>query len=159
MAKIIVETEIAAPPDTCFDLARDIGLHCQGTSRTRERAVAGVTSGLIELDQTVTFEAVHFGVRQRFTARVTELQKPEYFVDEMTEGAFQSMRHKHEFLARGASTLMRDVVEWQAPLGVLGRIADALFLKRYMRKFIRERGLFLKRVAEARFESRAESGE
>jgi ligand-binding SRPBCC domain-containing protein len=148
MPKIIVQTRISAPPEVCFDLARDIGLHCRSTSHTSERAVAGVTDGLIELGESVTFEGVHFGIRQRFTGRVTEFQRPEYFVDEMTQGAFQSMRHRHEFVAVGESTLMRDIVEWQSPLGVLGSIADALFLRRYMRRFIRRRGRFLKRVAE-----------
>jgi ligand-binding SRPBCC domain-containing protein len=150
MPKIIVQTRIAAPPEVCFDLARDIGLHCRSTSHTNERAIAGVTTGLIELGESVTFEGVHFGIRQRFTARVTEFQRPEYFVDEMTQGAFQSMRHRHEFIAVGKSTLMRDIVEWRSPLGVLGHVADALFLKRYMRRFIRKRGQFLSCVVASK---------
>jgi ligand-binding SRPBCC domain-containing protein len=80
--------------------------------------------------------------------RVTELRRPEYFVDEMTEGAFRSMRHRHEFVAHGANTLMRDIVEWRSPLGVLGVLADLIFLKRYLRNFMRARGRFLKTEAE-----------
>ena len=99
----------------CFDAARDIGLHCQTVAHTGERAVAGVTKGLIGPGQTVTFEGVHFGIRQRFTATVTGFEQPEYFVDEMTEGAFQTMRHVHEFIPHGSSTLMRDTVEWKSP--------------------------------------------
>lgn len=152
MPVIIVETEIFAPRERCFDLARDIGLHCETVAHTREKAVAGVTDRMIELGESVTFEGVHFGIRQRFTARVTEFQSPDFFVDEMTQGAFKMMRHRHEFLARNAgataSILMRDVVEWQAPLGVLGALADALFLKTYLRNFIRVRGLALKHFAE-----------
>jgi ligand-binding SRPBCC domain-containing protein len=147
--EIVVETEIAAPAEVCFDLARDIDLHCKSTSRTRECAVAGVTSGLIGAGDWVTFEAVHFGIRQRLTARITDFQRPEYFVDEMQQGSFKSLRHKHEFIERGEGTLMRDVVEWTSPLGSLGKIVDALFLKSYMRRFIEERARFLKEVAES----------
>jgi len=148
MPTIVIETEIDAPPERCFDLARDIGLHCRTTSKTKERVVAGVTSGLIELGQSVTFEAVHFGVRQRLTSQIVEMEKPRIFVDEMTQGAFAAMRHVHEFETRGENTLMRDTVTWKSPLGVLGVIADGLFLKRYMARFIRERGKALKEIAE-----------
>lgn len=148
MPTIIIETLINAPAERCFDLARDIGLHCQTTSKTGERAVAGVTSGLIELGQSVTFEAVHFGMRQRLTSRIVEFDRPKLFVDEMTKGIFASMRHVHEFETRDKSTLMRDTVTWKSPLGVLGVFADGLFLKRYMMKFITERGISLKDIAE-----------
>ena len=87
MPTIIIETQINAPAEQCFDLARDIGLHCQTTSKTKEKAVAGVTSGLIEMGQSVTFEAVHFGVRQRLTSQIVEFERPLYFTDEMTKGA------------------------------------------------------------------------
>jgi ligand-binding SRPBCC domain-containing protein len=148
MPTIIIETLIDAPVKCCFDLARNIDLHCQTTSKTKERAVAGVTSGLIEAGQSVTFEAVHFGVRQRLTSQIVEFERPRLFVDEMTKGVFASMRHVHEFEMRDKSTLMRDTVTWKSPLGILGVIADVLFLKRYMTKFIIERGLALKQVAE-----------
>lgn len=150
MPKIIIETLINAPAERCFDLARDIGLHCQTTSNTKERVVAGVTSGLIELGQSVTFEAVHFGVRQQLTSRIVEFEKPKISVDEMTKGIFASMRHVHEFETRGKSTLMRDTVTWQSPLGILGVIADGLFLKRYMARFIAERNAALKQIAETK---------
>ena len=148
MPTIIIETFINAPAERCFDLARDIGLHCQTTSKTKERAVAGVTSGLIELGQSVTFEAVHFGVRQRLTSQIVEYDRSKLFVDEMTKGIFASMCHVHEFETQDKSTLMRDTVTWKSPLGIWGIIADALFLKRYMAKFISERGVSLKDIAE-----------
>ena len=148
MPIITVETLILASPQRCFDLARDIDVHCQTTSSTKERAVAGVTSGLIGAGQSVTFEAVHFGVRQRLTSKITEFDAPHRFVDEMVEGAFASLRHVHEFEAQGEHTLMRDTLEWRSPLGFLGNIADVLFLKAYMTRFIKERGEALRQVAE-----------
>ena len=148
MPTVIIETLINAPAEYCFDLARNIGLHCQTTSKTKERAVAGVASGLIELGQSVTFEAVHFGVRQRLTSQIVEFDRPQLFVDEMTKGIFASMRHVHEFEACGKRTLMRDTVMWKSPLGIVGVIADGLFLKRYMMRFITGRNAALKQIAE-----------
>ncbi|MBV9467960.1 MAG: SRPBCC family protein [Abitibacteriaceae bacterium] len=152
MAIVCVETYIAVPVEACFDLARDIGLHCATTAHTKERAVAGVTSGLISLGDSVTFEAVHFGIRQRLTAKVVEFEPPHRFVDVMTQGAFQSLKHIHEFSPTPTGTLMRDTLEWIAPLGILGIIADKLFLQRHMREFLLARNANLKRYAEQQSE-------
>ncbi len=151
MPKIIVRTRVNAPLEAVFDAARDIGLHCETARYTRERAVAGVTSGLIGLGQTVTFEAVHLGVRQRLTSRIVAFDAPHRFVDEMTRGAFQSLRHVHEFVANGAgATLMIDTLTWVSPLGVLGIVADHLVLKRHLKRFLRRRNRCFKCIVEAR---------
>lgn len=149
MPIIITEIEINASLERCFDAARDIGLHCRTVAHTKERAVAGVTEGLIGMGQSVTFEAVHFGIRQRLTAKVTAFDRPACFVDEMTRGVFRSLRHVHEFIPHGQGTLMRDTLEWESPLGVLGTVADILFLRRYMLRFLRERAFQLKQAIEA----------
>ena len=152
MPTLIIQTEIDAPPELCFDLARDIGFHCASAAQPGERAVAGITKGLIELGQSVTFEAVHLGVRQRLTSQVVEFERPARFVDEMTRGAFKSMRHVHEFVPTAHGTLMIDTLIWVAPLGVLGVLADKLFLDRHMTNFLRERNAKLKSEAERRHE-------
>ena len=82
-----------------FDLARNIDFHQRSVAHTDERASGGVTSGLIALGETVTWEATHFGVRQRLTMRITGYERPHSFVDEMTRGAFARFTHRHELLA------------------------------------------------------------
>lgn len=96
----------------------------------------------------MTFEGRHFGVVQRLTARITEFDRPRRFVDEQVRGAFESLRHTHDFVSVGAHTLMRDTVTWRSPLGLLGTLADALFLRRHMEWFIRTKQSSLKRLAE-----------
>ncbi len=151
MAQIVIETAIIAPREICFDLARDVGAHAESAAFSGERVVEpGRLSGLLDRGDLVTFEGRHFGVRQRFTARITELDRPNSFVDEMVRGAFRSLRHRHEFHAEGGGTRMRDVLTWVAPLGILGRIADALFLKRHMTWFVRTKQNALKEIAEKR---------
>ena len=136
MTTIVVETRILAPIEVCFDLARDVDAHVKTSSTTGERAVAGKTSGLLELGDVVTFEAVHFGIRQRLTSRIVEFEQPKRFVDEMVEGAFASLRHTHEFFVEGASVLMRDTLTWRSPLGPLGVIADKLFVRRHLHDYM-----------------------
>ncbi len=150
MPTIILESFIAAPAETCFDLMRDIRLHTETTVETDERAVAGVTDGMIGLGQTVTFEGTHFGMRQRLTVKVVKFERPHLFVDEMIEGRFRSFKHIHEFAERERGTLMIDIVEWTSPFGILGRIVDKLLLERHLRDLVTNRNARLKQIAEQR---------
>ena len=147
MPVIRIETPIEAPPERCFDLARSVEAHLQSTAKTGERAVGGVTSGLIGPGETVTWEAVHFGVRQRLTSRITRFERPRLFVDEMVRGAFRSFVHTHAFVPTERGTLMIDTFDYRSPFGPL---VDLLFLKRYVRSLLKERALFLKGLAETK---------
>ncbi len=148
MPLIYIETPIKAPLERVFDLARSIDLHSVSTAHTRERAVAGRTSGLIGLHETVTWEAVHFGIRQRLESEITALQYPYYFRDEMRRGIFRSIYHEHIFEEKAGYTLMTDQFNFEAPLGLLGRCANTLFLTRYMKSFLVRRNNILKAYAE-----------
>ena len=148
MPRILLETVIRAPREVCFDLARDVSVHLQSTAQTQERAVAGVTGGLLSLGDTVTWEAVHLGVRQRLTARITLFEPPAMFVDEMVSGAFRSFRHLHRFLEHADGTTMQDTFDYESPLGVLGRLADWIFLERYMHGLLDKRATVIREIAE-----------
>lgn len=110
MPTLRIVTRIAAPVDECFDLSRSIDLHLESMIASRERAIAGVTSGLIDDGQEVTWEAHHLGVRWRMTSRITAFDRPHRFVDEMVRGPFATFRHD-EFRAAGHGTVMTDTVE------------------------------------------------
>ncbi|MFC7440426.1 SRPBCC family protein [Laceyella putida] len=148
MPVIKIECYINAPIETCFDLARSIDVHMQSVFHTEEKAVAGVTTGLIGLRQSVTWEAVHFGVKQRLTSKITEFDPPKYFVDEMVSGAFKRFRHEHIFLECGNGTKMIDIFDYTSPLGWLGNIADKLFLAKYMERLLSQRNQYIKIIAE-----------
>ena len=141
--KTLVECSIEA----AFDLSRSIDLHVESVASTSERAVAGRTSGLIELGETVTWEARHFGVRQRLTTKITMFDRPNHFRDTMVSGAFRRFDHDHYFRADEDATAMMDVFDYDAPLGPLGRLADWLFLQRYMRRLLERRNQYIQRIA------------
>ena len=71
------------------------------------------------------------------------MDKPDYFVDEQVRGPFRSFRHVHEFTNDAAGTLMVDRIEFTAPFGPLGRLAEKLFLARYFRNLIESRNQHL----------------
>jgi ligand-binding SRPBCC domain-containing protein len=148
MPLIKLETFIRAPMELCFDLARDVEVHTASTAETGERAVAGLTSGMMNLGDWVTWEARHLGVRQHLTSKITAMERPRMFVDEMQRGAFKSLRHLHLFAAKDDGTLMIDEMAYTSPFGILGRLTDALFLENYMRGLLIKHNDYIKRVAE-----------
>ncbi len=148
MPVITLETKIKANKEVVFDLARSIDLHQLSTAKTKEEAIAGRTTGLMELGEEVTWRAKHFGIYQRLTSKMTELEKHDHFVDEMIKGIFKQFRHEHQFKQIGDETIMIDVFDYTSPLGPLGRMADNLFLKKYMTLFLKERNEVIKEYAE-----------
>ncbi|MEI4770694.1 SRPBCC family protein [Psychrobacillus sp. FJAT-51614] len=148
MPVIKYKTYIKAPITICFDLARNVEIHTKTTAKTNEKAVAGVKSGLLNLGDSITWEATHFGIKQRLTAKIIEMNMPFRFVDVMVKGAFHSFTHTHEFVECDTGTMMTDIFEYKAPLGVVGLFADKLFLEKYMRSFISARADELKKIAE-----------
>ena len=149
MPRIELETEIGASRDIVFDLARSIDLHKLSTIQTNEEAIAGKTEGLIGLNEWVTWRAKHFGVVQNLTSKITEFDKPNYFVDEMEDGAFKEFKHEHQFIKKNNVTLMIDVFEYKSPFAILRKIADSLFLKRYMKNLLAKRNLVIKEFSES----------
>jgi ligand-binding SRPBCC domain-containing protein len=67
----------------------------------------------------------------------------------MTRGIFQEMKHHHAFISQPPGTLMIDTFTFRAPLGILGRVAERVFLTRYMRGLLLTRNRYLKQAAEA----------
>jgi ligand-binding SRPBCC domain-containing protein len=149
MVTIELETFIAAPRERVFDLSRSVDLHVRASGDTGEKAVVGRTSGLMELGETVTWRARHFGIGQHLTSRITGYDRPRWFRDEMVRGAFASLVHDHWFDTEDAGTRMRDRFSFAAPLGPLGRLAERLFLRRYMTRLLQTRNATLARIAES----------
>lgn len=149
MTTIELSTYIKAPIQLVFDLSRDISAHEASTSNTREKAIAGVTSGKINLGETVTWRAKHFGFYLKHTSLITAFESPIYFVDEMTKGVFKSLHHKHLFKEVDGGTEMTDIFNYEVPYGIFGKLFNYLILKSYLTKFLLERNKYLKNNAES----------
>jgi ligand-binding SRPBCC domain-containing protein len=149
VARIHLETEIAAPIERVFDLARSIDFHQRSMAHTGEEAVAGRTTGLIGPGETVTWRARHLGRTWSLTSRITAFEPPTRFVDEQVSGPFAWFRHEHRFEAVPGGTRVIDDWEHAAPFGPIGKIVDALVLGRLLRRLLAQRNAALVREAEA----------
>ncbi|MEV4311114.1 SRPBCC family protein [Actinocrispum sp. NPDC049592] len=150
MTRFEITTAIAAPPQRVFDVSLRIEVHTAGMAHSGEQAIGGVTSGQLRLGDTVTWQARHFGLRWRMTSRISAYEPPGHFVDEQVAGPFKRWHHAHHFEPDGnGGTIMRDVIDFAAPLGPLGTIAERLVLNRYMPRLIGIRNAEIKSTAEA----------
>ena len=148
MTKIKLQTKIKAPIETVFNLSRNIDIHLLSTSQTNEKAVAGKTSGLIELNETVTWKGKHFGIYLNHKSVISSMTFPSYFVDEMQEGAFKSFKHKHHFSFENGFTIMEDEIFYETPFGIFGKLFDKILLKKHLTVLIQKRNLIIKEIAE-----------
>ncbi|MBL7871549.1 MAG: SRPBCC family protein [Cyclobacteriaceae bacterium] len=149
MEKIELKTLIKAPIDVCFDLSRSIDLHQLSVQQTKEKAVGGVTSGLIGLNQKVRWQATHLGFRQTLEIQITKYTRPFYFSDEMVKGIFKTLIHDHFFYDMNDETMMVDHFYFESPLGLLGELANFIFLKQYLTRLLTQRNEVIKEYAES----------
>lgn len=147
MGLVEIKTFIRAPIERCFDLCRSVDIHVKSASHTSERAIAGVTSGLMNLGETVTWEARHFGIVQTLTVRITAFERPRSFRDSQVRGIFKFFDHDHIFNEADGGTWVRDVFAFGCPLGPLGWLADP-FVSAHMKQFLTARNEVIRQVAE-----------
>jgi len=148
MPNIHLTTFIAAPVDRVFDLSRNVDLHKKSMIKYKEEAVAGIRFGLIEKDETVTWRARHLFKTRLLRSRITEMVKPQIFVDEQSQGDFKMMKHEHHFKPCENGTIMIDVIHFETPYGAMGRWFNTLYLTKYVRKLIEQRNNTIKEFAE-----------
>ncbi|MBQ0909383.1 SRPBCC family protein [Flavobacterium sp. F-328] len=148
MTTIQLTTRINAPIEIIFDLSRNIDVHQQSTAKSNETAIAGITSGLINLNETVTWRGKHFGIYLKHKSLISAMEIPTYFVDEMLEGKFKSFKHQHTFIQKKGFVIMEDKIQYETPYGIFGKIFDHFLLKKHLTKFISERNYFIKSLAE-----------
>lgn len=93
-------------------------MHKISTEQTNEKVIAGKTSGLIGMSESVTWRAKHLGIYQNLTSKITEFDRPNYFADEMQKGVFKEFKHEHHFSELNGGTLMIDIFVYKSPLGI-----------------------------------------
>ena len=148
MPFIHLTTFIAAPQERVFDLSRSVALHKASMKRHEEKIVDAPMSGLMDLNDTVTWTAKHFFKQRRLKTKITKFQRPEFLVDEQAEGDFKMMKHEHYFKSIENGTIMIDQFHFETPRGLIGRLINKFYLERYMRKLLQERNRIIKEVAE-----------
>jgi ligand-binding SRPBCC domain-containing protein len=149
MPTIHLTTFVAAPSDRVFDLSRSIEQHKKSMAKNNEKVVSGISSGLIELDETVTWQAKHLFKNRFLKSKITAMKKPFSFTDEMVTGDFKSMKHEHHFKQIENGTLMIDILNFESPYGSLGKISNKIFLTRYLKNLLEQRNEIIKLYAQS----------
>lgn len=149
MPLIVLTTRIPALPEPCFELSLSVDAHTASMSDSGEQAVNGVTAGVMQLDDSVTWRAKHFGISFTMTSQITEYDAPHRFVDQQVSGPFRRWWHEHRFELDGEGTVMTDRVEFESPVGPLGRMVNGLVLTNYMTRLLRDRNRWLMEALSA----------
>lgn len=148
MTTIKITTNYFAPIETVFDTNRNIDIHQQSASKTKEVALVGITSGLINKNETVTWKGKHFGVYLTHQSLISEMNFPTYFVDEQLKGQFKNFKHQHFFEQKENYVEVTDILEYETPFGIFGKLFDKILLKKHLTNFIIHRNAVLKDLAE-----------
>ena len=135
MEIIRMTTQIKAPVDRCFKLSTTIDLDLAAANSTSKSVIDGVANGL-------GYPMIH-------QSRIEDCRPYSFFRDVMVEGAFKFYQHDHYFAPMNDGTRVRDELRFAARKGFLGRLAEKLFLRRSLTRFLRRRNALLKRVAES----------
>jgi ligand-binding SRPBCC domain-containing protein len=148
MTKIHITTFIAAPIERVFNLSCSIDLHKISTAHTNEEAIGGTTTGLIKLNETVTWQAKHLFKKRKFTSKIINMETPISFTDEMIQGDFKSFKHSHYFKVVDNGTIMIDIVLFESPFGFIGKLFNFMYLKNYLSILLTKRNDSIKDFAE-----------
>jgi len=68
----------------------------------------------------------------RWVTEITHVKEPYYFVDEQRFGPYSFWHHQHIFEENDEGVLMKDIVNYGIPLGLLGRIANTVFVRKQL---------------------------
>lgn len=148
MSKIKITTIYYAPIEKVFNLNRDITIHQKTAYKSKEIAIAGRTSGLINKNETVTWKGKHFGIYLTHQSIISEMIYPTFFVDEQLKGHFKSFKHQHFFEQKENHVEVTDILEYATPFGIFGKVFDVILLKNHLTNFIIHRNAILKNLAE-----------
>ena len=74
------------------------------------------------------------GVPLRWRSRIERWDHEKVFVDSQERGPYRSWWHEHHFKAKGEQTIVEDRVYYSPPLGLLGRLANRMFIAGQLRE-------------------------
>ena len=88
------------------------------------------------------------GVPLRWVSLIEEWEPGRRFVDRQLRGPYRLWHHTHEFAEHPDGTLVRDRVRYQIPLGPLGALAHAAFVRRDLDRVFDFRHAAVRRLLE-----------
>ena len=149
MPTIHLTTFIAAPIERVFDLSRNLTIYKVLMQGRKEKFSSGAASNLVAHGETMTFHARHLGKTRIVTTRVVDLQKPSSFVQEQVKGDLVHFKHEHHFKGVENGTILIDMIDFEGPRDVIGKVLAKIYLKKYLENFIHKRNSLIQQYAES----------
>lgn len=148
MSTIHLTTFIAAPIERVFDLSRNLAIYKTLMQGRKEKFTSGSASNLMSHGETITFQAKHFGKSRLVTTRVMDLKKPSSIVQEQVKGDLVHFKHEHHFKAVENGTILIDLIDFEGPRDVFGKLMGKLYLKKYLEAYVSKRNSLIRQYAE-----------
>lgn len=73
------------------------------------------------------------GIPLQWVTEITHVRDKQFFVDEQRKGPYTMWHHQHKIEAIDGGVLMTDIVSYIPPFGILGDIANALFIRKQLK--------------------------
>jgi ligand-binding SRPBCC domain-containing protein len=145
----VKESTIAAPPEVVFRFheSPDALRHL---IPPWEKMKVVESSGSLKPGSKVVLQG-HMGFIQiRWVAIHTEYDPPHLFADRQESGPFALWYHRHRFLDDGqGGTILRDEVEYQPPLGIVGRLFGGWLIRKKLERMFTYRHDTTRRLIES----------
>jgi ligand-binding SRPBCC domain-containing protein len=146
MITVRTTTQVNAPIERCFQLSLSAALRQEAVG---SEPVSGRTTGLIGLDDKVTWAKGLFGWGSRQENRVEALRPDLFFREVSSVESPGRLEHDHHFAPMNDGTRIRDEIQCSAPEGWRGLIAERFFLRRRMTEYLKRRNAIIKQAAES----------
>ena len=86
------------------------------------------------------------GIKLDWVTEITHVKDKEYFVDEQRIGPYTMWHHEHKIEPIAGGIMMTDIVTYQPPMGILGAIANTLFIKKQLEEIFGYRTVALENI-------------
>lgn len=149
MSTVHITTLIHGPAERVFKLCRSATLYKMTMQDTDEKIISGRITGLLELNETITWRGKHLRKFRQYTFKVTGLEAPVYYKYEMIKGDLKNMVHEQHFNALDNGTILIDIFRYDPPSGLIGKIYDRMYVKKYLQQLLLKRNKALKLYAES----------
>jgi len=80
-----------------------------------------------------------------WVTEITHVKENEFFVDEQRIGPYKLWHHQHHLIQMKEGVLMRDIVTYQPPFGILGALANKLLISKKLNEIFNYRKVVLEK--------------
>ena len=78
-------------------------------------------------------------IKMKWVTEITQVVEKKFFIDEQRVGPYSLWHHQHFFEEKDEGVLMTDIVTYKPPFGLLGDIANSLFIEKQLEEIFQYR--------------------